>query len=136
MSEKIYVSFNFIDRDVVAMVKPMLAALEQKAEVKWVMVENDVSYNGKTAIAWELEQLMSDCDCALIILGDNPRSSPWLDKEASHAIAREIPVLITQLPDMESVRPAFMERIDCPSVQWQLDSLIEAIARYSSNMLV
>lgn len=105
----------------------MLEKVRQDIGVKWVWVENDVSYNGDTAIAWELEQLMSDCDCALFVLGDNPRTSPWLDKEANHAIARELPLVLTQLPNLNAVEPAFTARVQCQSVPWQVEALSEAL---------
>ncbi len=127
MTKRVFVSFNFNDKAVSDRVKLMLKAIGENTSVKWVWVENDVSYNGDTAIAWELEQLMSDCDCALFIIGDNPRTSPWLDKEASLAIARELSVICTILPEMSAQLPEFSKRLDCPVVSWHNEELADAI---------
>lgn len=127
MAVKVFVSFSINERSVSQKVAAKLKELEQHLDVHWVWMENDVSYNGDTAIAWELEQLMSDCCVALFILGDNPRTSPWLDMEANQAIARELPLIVTHLPDTQPILPDFVSRVAFHTADWQSEAIAKVI---------
>ncbi len=114
MAKRIFVSYNFNDPQVAKSVREMVA--NEQVEGQIVFVENDVSYNGKTAVDWEIEHTIENCDCALFVLGDNPRNSPWLDQEAAQAKAKNIPVLTSCLPGMSSNTPAALA--DSTMVNW------------------
>lgn len=125
MAKHIFVSYNFNDREVSRSVKQMIE--DQNLEGQIVVVENDVSYNGSTAIDWEIEHTMERCDAALFVIGDNARNSPWIEREAAHAIAKDIPVLATQLPGMDGECPS--QLCDKPQVNWNSEILADTLNR-------
>lgn len=118
MAKNIFVSYNFNDRKVAKTVKKMMQRHQDDIEGQIVFIENDVSYNGETAIDWEVEHVMEECDAALFVLGDDQRNSPWLDKEAKHAVARNIPILATTLPDTNIEQPRVLQNADCTMLHW------------------
>lgn len=125
MAKHIFVSYNFNDRDVSRSVRQMIQSQDLKGQI--VFVENDVSHNGATAVDWEIEHTMERCDAALFVLGDNVRNSPWIEKEAAHAIAKEIPVLATELPGVQSMCPS--QLVDKPCLDWGAETLADTLNR-------
>jgi len=115
MAKRIFVSCNFTDKGVTEQVKSMLAQHQKDIDAQVKFVENDVSYNGQTAIDWEIEHTLEDCDAALFVLGDKFRSSPWLEKEAECAISRHLPIFTTHLPGSDTSAPEVLER--CESIE-------------------
>ena len=103
MAKHIFVSCNFKDREVSRSVKELIE--QQNLEGQIVFVE-DVSHNGETAVDWEIEHTLERCDAALFVIGDNVRNSPWIEREAAHVLAKDIPVVAARLPGME---------LKCPS---------------------
>ncbi|NQZ09604.1 MAG: toll/interleukin-1 receptor domain-containing protein [Algicola sp.] len=125
MAKNIFVSYNFNDPKVKSSVREMIQRENLKGQI--VVVENDVSYNGATAIDWEIEHTMQRCDAALFVIGDNPRNSPWINEEAAHAIAKNIPVLATQLPDMDGETPSALT--DSTFINWDAEALTNTLNR-------
>lgn len=125
MAKNIFVSYNFNDKQVSAKVKDMIQ--QHHLDGQCTFVENDVSYNGQTAIDWEIERTMENCDAALFVIGDNPRNSPWIEREAELAINKNIPVLSTQLPGMQGNTPASL--IDSTLVHWDAELLTSTLNR-------
>jgi len=125
MAKNIFVSYNFNDRQVTAKVKDMIK--QEQLDGQCIFVENDVSYNGQTAIDWEIEQTMENCDAALFVIGDNPRNSPWIEREAQAAISKNIPVMSTQLPGMKGNTPSAL--IDSTLVSWDEELLTSTLNR-------
>lgn len=101
MAKSIFVSYNFNDRRVEQAVKNMMLEHKNDIDGEVVFVENDVSYNGNTAINWEIEHTMDKCDAALFVVGREDHNSPWLEKEANRAQLMHIPMLATCLPGEE-----------------------------------
>ena len=127
MAKHIFVSYNFNDREVAKSVKSMIRREDLEGQI--VFVENDVSYNGETAINWEIEHTMAKCDAALFVIGDNPRNSPWINNEAAHAIAKDIPVIGTALPGMEPQTPSALLDSNCPMIHWDAKVLTNTLNR-------
>lgn len=125
MAKHIFVSYNFNDREVSRSVKEMIE--NQNLEGQIVVVENDVSYNGSTAIDWEIEHTMEHCDAALFVIGDNVRNSPWIEREAAHAMAKEIPVVTTVLPGTNGQCPS--ELSDTKVLNWDSAVLADTLNR-------
>jgi hypothetical protein len=125
MAKNIFVSYNFNDREVAKSVSEMIQRENLKGQI--VVVENDVSYNGATAIDWEIEHTMKKCDAALFVIGDNPRNSPWIEKEAAHAIAKDIPVLTTKLPNVTGETPSALT--DSTFINWDAKTLTDSLNR-------
>ena len=124
MAKNIFVSYNVNDREVSRSVKEMIQKQDLKGQIVYV---EDVSHHGETAVDWEIEHTMKRCDAALFVIGDNVRNSPWIEREAAHAIAKEIPVLATQLPGMEGNCPSQLD--DTKMVNWDRQSLAENLNR-------
>ena len=125
MAKNIFVSYNFNDPDVTRSVKSMIQKDTLDGQI--VFVENDVSYNGATAIDWEIEHTMDGCDAALFVIGDNPRNSPWINQEAAHAIAKDITVIATQLPNMNEQTPNLLT--ESPLINWDSQALTSTLNR-------
>ena len=123
MAKRIFVSYNFNDRQVTETVKHMIETHHDAIEGRMVFVENDVSYNGATAINWEIEQVMDKCDAALFVLGDNVRNSPWLAHEADQVKARNIPAIATCLPGISEVTTESLHDLPCTMVNWNTTEL-------------
>lgn len=102
MAKSIFVSYNFNDREVEKKVKDMMSAHRDEIDGNVVFVENDVSYNGDTAINWEIGHTMENCDAALFVTGEQHHNSPWLVKEVQHAVDKALPILVTSLPGEET----------------------------------
>ena len=127
MAKKIFVSYNFNNKHVRDSVHNLLSEEQVKGQIK--VVENDVSYNGETAIDWEIEHTMEKCDAALFVLGDKLRSSPWLEKEAAHAKALSIPVLATQIPGSDLDASESMAGVECDLLHWDAKSVADTLNR-------
>ena len=125
MAKNIFVSYNFNDKEVTKSVKDMIQRDNLDGQI--VFVENDVSYNGKMAIDWEIEHTMDGCDAALFVIGDNPRNSPWLTREAAHAMSKDIPVMATQLPGIDGETPNAL--IESTLINWDSEALTNGLNR-------
>jgi hypothetical protein len=124
MAKSIFVSYNFNDREVSQAVKTMMSAQQNNIDGDIVFVENDVSYNGPTAVNWEIEHTMEDCDAALFVVGDSLLSSPWIDQEAQHAKSKDIPMMATCIPGNEEVVSANdMITDNCTMLGWNSTEL-------------
>jgi hypothetical protein len=123
MAKSIFVSYNFNDREVCCAVKGMMMEHVNDIHGKVVFVENDVSYNGDTAVNWEIEHVMEECDAALFVLGEAYHSSPWFDKEIEHAKNKHIPIMATVLPGEDVVVPESLMSENCTMLNWNSEEL-------------
>lgn len=123
MAKSIFVSYNFNDREVTEAVRHLINDHEEDIHGKIVFVENDVSYNGATAINWEIEHVMENCDAALFVMGEDHHNSPWLSKECEHALEKDIPIMITSLPGEDFHRPDCLNEQNCQVLGWETNEL-------------
>jgi len=128
MTKRIFVSHNFTDRRVNEQVMTMLSDIESAHAVQFVTVEEDVSYRSHTAIDFEVSQLMQDCHAVLFVLADNPRNSPWLEREAHHALNQGLPITLTELPDVETLVPLSLSNTSTNRSSWNLNELSSLLA--------
>ena len=98
MAKNIFVSYNFNDREVTCAVKNMIQAHQDELKGKVVFVENDVSYNGKTAVNWEIEHTMETCDASLFVLATATTTALGWKWKPSTLLPCTIPVMTTVLP--------------------------------------
>jgi hypothetical protein len=124
MAQKIFVSYNFSDRIVNELVQNMMKKTLKHLDGEIVFVVDDVSYNGSTAIAWEVASLMDDCDAVLFILGENPHNSPWLDHEVEFAMSKGMSILLTQLPQTKAFIPDLLANTNSVKVGWDANEII------------
>jgi hypothetical protein len=127
MAKSIFVSYNFNDRTVSKAVQGMIQEHKEDIQGRVVFVENDVSYNGSTAIDWEIEHTMEDCDAALFVLGDQHHNSPWLNQEVNHALAKHIPIMVTSLPGESRDKPVSLTEDNCTTVTWDSGELYSGL---------
>jgi hypothetical protein len=123
MAKSIFVSYNFNDKQVSNAVQNMISEHREDIHGKVVFVENDVSYNGATAVDWEIEHTMEDCDAALFVLGEEHHNSPWLDQECDHAISKNIPIMVTSLPGEDFHKPSSLNDENCTVLGWNSGEL-------------
>jgi hypothetical protein len=127
MAKSIFVSYNFNDREVCDKVKGMMMEHVNDIHGKVVFVENDVSYNGATAVDWEIEHVMEDCDAALFVLGEAYHSSPWFDREIAHAKEKHIPMMATVLPGENVEIPESLTAEGCKMLNWNSDEMCDCM---------
>jgi hypothetical protein len=128
MAQKIFISHNFNDRNVCATVQDMMQKKKQDIMGQLVFVDNDVSYNGQTAINWEVSNVMKDCDAALFVLADNPRNSPWLEQEVTFAIAAGMSIMVVQLPQTDHITfPQALANINCVKLGWHEKEIVACL---------
>ena len=130
MAQKIFVSYNFSDRIVDELVQSMMRKALKHLDGKIVFVTNDVSYNGPSAIAWEVARLIDDCDAVLFVLGENPHNSPWLDQEVECVMSKGIPILLTQLPQTKAATPDLLANTNCVKVTWDANEITACLNQY------
>ncbi|NQZ11253.1 MAG: toll/interleukin-1 receptor domain-containing protein [Algicola sp.] len=123
MAKNIFVSYDFNDREVAQVVKNMVMQHKNDIDGYLTFVENDVSYNGPTAVNWEVEHTMENCDAALFVLGDQHHNSPWLNVEAQHAAGKHIPIMVTCLPGEDSAIPQSLVNENCTKHNWESGDL-------------
>lgn len=133
MAQKIFVSYNFNDRAVTQTVKQMIDSWQDSIDGLLVFVENDVSYNGPSAINWEINHVMAGCDAALFILGHRAQNSPWVEQEAAYAIANNISILMTKLPGESLGIPAILNRDHYSKLSWDANELTTCINAVGVN---
>ncbi|NQZ11254.1 MAG: toll/interleukin-1 receptor domain-containing protein [Algicola sp.] len=127
MAQKIFISYNFSDRIVNELVQCMMQKILTHLDGLVVFVIDDVSYNGPSAITWEVARLMDECDAALFILGENPHNSPWLEHEVECALSKGLSILLTQLPQTNAGTPDLLANTNCVKVGWNANEIIACL---------
>jgi len=133
MAQNIFVSFNFTDRKVTKLVKQMISSWQGDIAGHIIQAENDVSYNGDTAIAWELDHILSDCDGVLFILGEHAQNSPWLEHEIAQAQLKDLPVFVVKLPDTDSPAPSEFHNNKYIKLGWDSSEIAASLNRTNNN---
>ncbi len=127
MAQRIFVSYNFSDRIVKELVQSMMRKALKQLDGHLVFVTDDVSYNGPSAIAWEVARLMDECDATLFIVGENPHNSPWLDHEVECAMSKGMTILLTQLPQTNAYIPDLLANTSSVKVGWDVNEIIACL---------
>ncbi len=123
MASKIFVSYNFNDRAVVNTVKSMTQNAGGKIDGKFVFVTNDVSDQGGKAIDQEIRSVMSGCDAALFVVGDNSHNSPWINREVELAVSKGLSLVATQLPNTFGGIPNKLKNNNPQIAIWSMSDL-------------
>jgi len=109
MANKIFVSYNFTDREVAFTVKSFSQSCSQNVQGSFVFVEKNVSAEGKEAIDREILYTMKECNAALFIIGNDNHNSPWINRESEIAISKRLKIVITQLPETNGGLPPMLK---------------------------
>lgn len=123
MASKIFVSYNFNDRAVVHTVKSMTQDVGGKIDGKFVFVTNDVSDYGDNAIDREIRSVMSGCDVALFVVGDNSHNSPWINREVELAVSQGLTRVVTRPKGYTGGIPNALYSTNYTEVGWSMNNL-------------
>lgn len=107
--------------------RPFFQAQEGQCQGKAVFVENDVSAQGEKAIDTEIRRVMSGCECALFVVGDESHNSPWINREAELAISLGLGRVAVQVKGTSGGLPNALANDDIPLVEWNQRALGEAL---------
>jgi len=118
MASRIFVSYNFNDRNISYTVKSRLQGSGGLVQGIFLFVVNDVSFQGDLAIDLEIRQTMSGCDAALFIVGNNNHNSPWINREAELAISRGLNIVVTKLPETSGGIPNILNSSNYTLAEW------------------
>lgn len=129
MSQKVFISYNFKNRELAGSVKNFFAPLGGPCEGSPVYVENDVSADGENAIDREIASVMGSCKAALFIIGDEDHNSPWIERESRIAISQALAMVAVQHPGTTGAPPPSLREAKVPFVEWNPESLCEALNR-------
>lgn len=127
MSRRVFVSFNFKDVAVARNVTTFFQSQEGRCQGKTVFVEKDVSAEGDAAIDAEIRRVMSGCDCALFVVGDDCHNSPWINREAQIAIGSGLGRVAVRAPNTTGGLPHTLADSEIPFVTWGHDTLSDAM---------
>ena len=127
MARRVFVSFNFKDAAAAKSVRSFFQDQQGQSQGKPVFVENDVSANGDAAIDTEIRRVMSGCDCALFVVGDESHNSPWINREAELATSLGVGRVAVRAPGTRGGLPGQLANQNIPFVKWSQDALAEAL---------
>ncbi|WP_010321653.1 TIR domain-containing protein [Marinobacterium stanieri] len=123
MARKIFVSYNFKDKEVSHSVKALLQKHGGKIDGQFVFVTRDVSYEGDAAIDREICRVQSGCDAALFLIGNNSHNSPWINREAQLAKSRDLCIVLARLPGSSGGVPYEFYNSNYSEAEWSEDDL-------------
>lgn len=129
MARKIFVSYNFKDKEVSHSVKAFLQKHGGKIDGEFVFVTTDVSSEGDAAIDREIRLVQSGCDAALFLIGNNSHNSPWINREAQLAKSNNLCIVLTRLPGSSGGRPYELYNSNYPEAEWTEDNLAHYLNR-------
>lgn len=112
MARRIFVSYNFNDRELAHSIHGMSQENGGPVQGKFEFVTNDVARHGDAAIASEIKRIMQRCDAALFIVGDNSHNSPWINYEAQLVDTFRLRTAVTRHPKATGGVPHQLRRIE------------------------
>jgi len=136
MAKKIFVSYNFNDKEVVHTVQSMMQSNQGKIQGKLVFVENDVSHEGTNAIDREIRRVIYGCDVALFVVGNNNHNSPWINREAELAISNGACIVVSKLPKTNGGIPNALIHHHYYEANWSSNDLSYHLNRCKKNKKV
>lgn len=125
--KKIFVSYNFKDRNTSYSIKGMSKENSGPVNGVFVFVENDVSRDGNFAIDREIKHSMLNCDVALFLVGDFSHNSPWIEREVELAISKNLPIIVMQQPNTSGGVPNSLKYHNYQKCSWGAKSLSELV---------
>lgn len=94
MKNKIFVSYKFSDKQVCHSIKTMSVDHNGPVKGSFVFVENDMSGHGSTAVNNEIKKVMSNCNIALFLVGNDNHNSNWIKREVDIAISKGMKLVV------------------------------------------
>ncbi len=127
MSTRIFVSYNFNDREIAHTVRNFSQTFGGKVDGTFALVENNVSASGERAIDDEIRRIMQGCDAALFIVGNNNHNSPWILREAELAISMNLHLVLTRIPESTGAIPPILSRMSLPVAKWEVQDIADRL---------
>lgn len=124
MSKHVFVSCDFEDRNLAHAVETFFESKVGNAKGRPAFV-SDVLRDGYEAVDQEIHRTMNGCTAAMFVIGDNGRTSPWIDREVTLAITKGLPMITVRLPGTTGHLPARLSGVDV--VNWDHDSMRSAL---------
>lgn len=121
--KKIFVSHVFNDREITHSIKGMSVIHSGILNVRFVFVENDVSIEGSDAIDKEIRNVMTDCNVALFLVGNNNHNSPWIEREVQLATSKGLPIIVMRLPHTSGGVPNALRNKPFKECKWGAHNL-------------
>ena len=118
MPRRIFISYNFNDRDLAHSISSFFQPGGGKCQGKPLFVEKNVSDQGNKAIAREISKVMDNCTIALFVIGDDNHNSPWIIREAELALKKNLGIVAVRHPNSNGGLPKILKKNDIPVVSW------------------
>ena len=118
MANRIFVSYNFNDREISRSINSFTQLHGGPVRGNFIFVENDVSAYGDHVIDKEIKEVMTGCDSAFFIVGDNNHNSPWINREADLAISKGLKIVVSKFPNTNGGVPHQLRQIPHTEVKW------------------
>ena len=99
MSKRIFISFNYAERNYQNNLLGLFQANGGPVEATPVYVEKDVTAKGDEAVKAEIERCMEGCRGLLVAVGNIAHNSRWIDHELGKANQLRIPKAAVRHPD-------------------------------------
>ncbi len=129
MASKIFVSYNFNDKEIARTLNGYLTKNGGKIDGKFVFVTNDVSDYGDNAIDREIRSVMSGCDAALFVVGDNSHNSPWINREVVLAVSKRLKRVVTRPKGYTGGIPNALYGTSYTEAGWSMNDLAYCLNR-------
>jgi len=118
LANRIFVSYNFNDREISRSINSFTQSHGGPVRGNFIFVQNDVSAYGEAAIDKEIKEVMSGCDSALFVIGNNNHNSPWINREAALAMSKGLKVVVSNFPNANGGVPSVLRNIPYAEVKW------------------
>ncbi|ATC95050.1 TIR domain-containing protein [Pseudoalteromonas tunicata] len=119
MANRIFVSYNFNDREMSRSIKSFTQSYGGPVRGNFIFVENDVSAYGDAAIDNEIKNVMSGCDSAFFVVGNNNHNSPWINREVVLAMSKGLKIVVSSFPNSNGGVPNQLRKIPHTEVKWK-----------------
>ena len=129
VANRIFVSYNFNDREISRSIKNFSQSYGGPVRGDFIFVENDVSAYGDIAIDKEIKDVMSRCDSAFFVVGDNNHNSPWINREAVLAMSMGLKIVVSVFPNAYGGVPNKLKQIRHTEVKWIPSNIAKELNR-------
>lgn len=127
MANRIFVSYNFNDREISRSINSFTQLHGGPVRGNFIFVENDVSGYGDHAIDKEIKDVMTGCVSAFFIVGDNNHNSPWINREVVLAMSKGLKIVISRFPNSNGGVPSQLRNIPYTEVQWTASNIAKEL---------
>lgn len=130
MARKIFISYNFRDREIAHNIGKFFQSERGRCQGKPVFVKDDLSKQGGKAIDKEIQLVMGGCCAVLFIVGNNNHNSPWINREAELSISMGLKSVAIRYPGTTGNLPDVLRKRKIPFVDWDQVALSNILNGY------